>query len=221
MAAVAAGWVLARPFQSQAQTVSAARPNQLTVVKLSAFPMMASGYHAEVEKGFQSYPRHSLGLTLQVYNGRAFDVNASNTKRNNEHVNGYGAELLHRVYLLPQQNRQLRGLYAGYGPGLQRFDLSFKQLTWRLVPDGFGSTFYELAEFSYTETITRYGASAVLGFQDLLEGTPVILDLYAGLGYRQSSFRSALPESRYRGGLLDYGHKGVYIPAGLKIGLLF
>ncbi|GAA4371898.1 hypothetical protein GCM10023186_00830 [Hymenobacter koreensis] len=218
---MAAGILLSQIPRAWAQSAPAVerRPRQL-VVKLNAFPLLARGYHLEIEKSFAGYPRHSVGLTGQYYNGRVLDITAANVSRQNEQVHGYGAELLHRVYLSSVADAQLRGLYMGYGPSYQRFSMSFVQDTWVERPDGFGLTYYALVPVPYTEDITRVGASAVLGFQDLLEATPITFDFYIGLGYRYSSFRSELPESRYRAGLLDYGQRGVYLPAGFKIGLL-
>ncbi|WP_400192265.1 DUF3575 domain-containing protein [Hymenobacter sp. B81] len=218
---LAAGLLLTCSLGARAQqrppAPAATQSARTVILKSSALQLLARGYHLEVEKALR--PHQSLGLTAQLYRGTVLEITASSTRRDNEQVRGYGAELLHRVYLSPGLP-PLTGFYLGYGPHFQRFDLAFRQNGWQEQLGEDGLLYYQYGPVDYTETIHRYGATAVAGFQDLLEGTRISLDLYVGVGYRRSDFRSKLAESHYRSGLLDYGHRGFYLPAGFKIGFM-
>ncbi|OON69794.1 hypothetical protein [Hymenobacter sp. CRA2] len=228
----AIGW--AAGFLLNATLISPSRAQQLIpaatpapkqartwVVKLNAFQPLVRGYHAEIERVLPAHPRTSLGLTLQAYRGSVTEFGVRREVQPDERVRGYGAELLYRVYLTGADPTPLTGFYVGAGPQLQRFKMTFQADGWQNLLADNGLYYLQKGPVPYNETITRYGAAAVAGYQGPLDIGPLFLDFYVGLGWRQSSFRSAFPESRYRSSSFDYAARGLYLPAGFKLGIAF
>ncbi|GAB3831282.1 hypothetical protein [Hymenobacter jeollabukensis] len=189
------------------------------VLKANVFQPLARGYHLEAEKLWRAHPRTSLGLTAQWYRGAVTGLTVRREVQPGERVRGVGAELLPRLYF-PGPDAQLQsGFYLAAGPHVQHFRLHFQEYGWveQARPDELPILVY--SPLPYVETITRYGASVLAGYQGPLELGPLMLDFYAGIGWRQSRFHSALPGSRYRTSILDYGAQGVYFPVGFKLGI--
>lgn len=194
------------------------RPASL-VLKIGALQPLVRGYHLETEKSWRTHPRYSLGLTAQWYHGAVTNLAVRRPLTVDERVRGYGAELLLRHYLPGRQPEQLTGFYLAAGPHWQRFRMQFQELGWveELQPDGL--PLLVNTPLPYTETITRYGAAVLAGYQGPLDLGPLVLDFYAGLGWRRASYQSMLPGSRYRTSRLDYGASGLYFPIGFKLGI--
>jgi hypothetical protein len=200
------------------QPVAVPRPPALSL-KVNVFQPLVRGYHLEIEKSWRRHPRHSLGLTLQGYRGHVTELSSRHEIQPGERVRGYGAELLHRFYFPGAHPEQLMGFYLAAGPHVQRFKLNFQIERFQPELGTDGLTYYRSVLFPYTETISRSGAVVLAGYQGPLDLGPLVLDFYVGLGWRQSNFRSAFPDSRYRSSVLDYGARGFYLPLGFKLGL--
>ncbi|MCC3158014.1 hypothetical protein LJ737_12260 [Hymenobacter sp. 15J16-1T3B] len=191
------------------------------VVKANVFQPLARGYHLEAEKLWRAHPRYSLGLTAQYYRGTVTGITVRREVQPGERVRGFGAELLPRLYF-PGRNAELQsGFYLAAGPHVQRFRLNFQESGWIEYTRPDELPLLVPALLPYTETITRYGACALAGYQGPLELGPLVLDFYAGMGWRHARSRSALPTSRYRTSMLDYGAQGLYFPVGFKLGVRF
>ncbi|UYZ57653.1 hypothetical protein [Hymenobacter latericus] len=215
--ALGALWLLmSLPAAGQAPQAPA-RP-RTALLKLNAFQPLARSYQLELEKQLPGHPKHSLGLTPQLYHGRVTQLTSDQETQPDERLRGWGLELLHRAYLVPNTDAAMAGFYVAYGPQYQRLEMQFKANGWQQLLANDGLTYYQYGPIDYTETIRRYGATAVLGYQSPLDLGRVYLDFYLGIGYRNTQFSSAFPESRYRTGLLDYAYQGFYLPAGFKIG---
>lgn len=201
-----------------AQSTQPARPPSL-VLKVNVLQPLVRGYHLEVEQGWRRHPRYSLGLTAQGYYGTVTALAVQRPLTTDEQVLGYGAELLLRHYLPGRRPEQLTGFYLAAGPHWQRFNMTFQELGWveEMQPDGL--PLLVNSPMPYTETITRYGGALMAGYQGPLDLGPLVLDFYAGLGWRTAAYRSALPDSHYRNSRLDYGAGGLYFPIGFKLGI--
>ncbi|KUG09356.1 hypothetical protein [Solirubrum puertoriconensis] len=205
-------------MSAAAQTQEAPPRPHTALLKVNAFQPLARSYQLEFEKQLPGHPKHSLSLTPQLYRGRVTQLTSDHEVQPDERMRGWGLELLHRTYLIPNTDAALAGFYLAYGPQYQRLEMQFKANGWQQLLANDGLTYYQYGPIDYTETIRRYGATAVLGYQSPLDLGRVYLDFYLGIGYRNTQFTSAFPKSRYRTGLLDYGYQGFYMPAGFKIG---
>lgn len=201
-----------------------ALPSRTLLIKLTPQYVVVSGYWLEVEKSWNQHPRQSLTVTPQVYAGRVGQPNARTAPSitdPKETVRGAGVQVQHRLYLTNSKVNYPAGLYVSYGPNFQHFSLSGRQIGWIEVQGPTGLPQYEYSNGPRPETINRYGATAQVGYQAPLQQGRIFLDFYAGVGYRESTSRSGSEkiESQYRTGSSDYGHEGLYFPAGFKIGL--
>ena len=195
-----------------------ARPPSL-VLKANVLQPLVRGYHLEAEKSWRRHPRYSLGLTAQVYRGTVTALAVRRRLTAEELVRGYGAELLLRHYLPGRHPEQLTGFYLAAGPHWQRFNMTFQEQGWEEVMQPGGLPLLIGTIVPYTETITRYGAAVMAGYQGPLDLGPLTLDFYAGLGWRNSNYHSAMPDTRYRTSRLDYAAAGLYFPIGFKLGV--
>jgi hypothetical protein len=186
-------------------------------VKFDLVPMIAGGYHLSVEKLWGLAHRHALVVTPQLYHGNVQAVTSDLTDGRNV-VRGYGLALQRRLYL-HERTTALEGLYIGYGPQYQRFELEFQAPGWQPEVGANGLTYYEYRVRNQTETVNRYGGAVVVGGQLFLPDLPVFLDCYLGLGLRKASSRATLPGKHYASGMSDYGAGGAYVPVGFRVGL--
>jgi hypothetical protein len=223
LGALAALLVAGRPLLAQTEpphavTLLAQRPPTL-VLKANVFQTLVRGYHLEAEKTWRTFPRHSLGLTLQGYRGPVSELTARRDVQPDENVRGHGAELLYRLYFPGTNPDPLMGFYVGVGPHIQRFKLHFQADGWQQQLADDGLKYYQYGPRPYTESIRRAGAAAIAGYQGPLGLGPLTMDFYLGLGWRQSSFRSDFETSRYRSSDFDYAARGFYFPVGFKLGV--
>ena len=203
------------------------------VLKLTPQYLVLSGCWLEVEHRGPRHPRQSFSFTPQLYAGPAGRPDATPASSQNPYyqpilaepatVRGLGLQVQHRVYLRPAPAAHPVGLYVSYGLNFQHFAVSADgALAWQVVTGPDGLPYHEYRRDRYTETINRYGVTGQLGYQlPLAPGARVLLDLYAGLGWRtgQSRAGSASVASRYDSGPSDYGHQGLYFPVGFRIGV--
>lgn len=180
-----------------------------------------SGYWLEVEHQRTSHPQQSFTLTPQFYSGPAGHpdgVRKVNPLNEDESVRGFGVQVQHRLYEMPSKASFPAGFYLSYGPHLQYFQMAFHRSSWREIQGPGDLPYYEYGPTRFTEKIIRYGASVQMGYQAPLPPGPVFLDIYIGMGWRHSNSNSDVEGSQYRSGSSDYGHRGFYFPAGVKIG---
>lgn len=213
--------VLAVSVRAQGQEAPSRRT---LLVKLVPQYVVVSGYWLEVEKSWKQHPRQSFTVTPQLYAGRVGQPDAHTAPSitdSKETVRGVGAQIQHRLYLSATQATYPAGLYVSYGPNFQHFTVSGREIGWMEVQGPTGLPQYEYSDGPRSETINRYGATAQVGYQAPLYPGRIFLDFYAGVGYRESTSRSKSEkiESQYRTGSSDYGHEGLYFPAGFKIGV--
>lgn len=187
-------------------------------VSVGALPLLASGYHLSLEKPWRPGSRHSLVLTPQWYRGRVNDLTSDLHQNGADRVRGYGLDVQHRIYLGPQLT-PFDGFYVSYGVSYQHFRMQFQAPGWLAEPGPDGLYYYQYRLRDQTETIDRYGASVVLGRQVLFPNTPVFFDTYLGIGLRQATSRSVIPGNYYVASMSDYGHEGLYIPVGFRLGV--
>ncbi|QIL77038.1 hypothetical protein [Hymenobacter sp. HDW8] len=190
-------------------------------LKFAPQHLVQSGYWLEIEHQRKSKPQQSFILTPQLYSGPAGNPNGARQSipaNEDESVRGFGLQVQHRLYETPSKAAFPAGFYVSYGPHIQHFEMTFHRDSWREIQGPGDLPYYEYGPVPYTEKITRYGASVQLGYQAPLPPGPVFVDLYVGLGWRQSNTKSPFNGSQYRSGSSDYGHEGVYFPAGVKIG---
>jgi hypothetical protein len=179
-----------------------------------------SGYWLEAELQRARQPHQSCTLTPQFYRGPAGspDDGPAPTSQD-ESVRGFGVQAQHRIYVLPGKAAYQTGLYVSYGPHVQYFEMKLRGEGWREVPGPGDLPYLEYGPVQSNNTITRYGASAQIGYQAPLPPGPVFVDVFVGLGWRQSHTESEQATNQYRSGSSNYGHRGLYFPAGVKIGV--
>ncbi|WP_460622046.1 hypothetical protein [Hymenobacter tenuis] len=193
---------------------TAARPH---TVMVDLVPMLASGYQVSVEKRWGPARRQALVLTPQLYYGTVQEISSA-VSEGRPQVRGYGLALQHRMYL-PEMTPALEGLYLGYGPQYQHFQLEFQAPSWQAEVATNGLAYYEYRVRPQQQTVDRYGLNAVVGNQFFLPDLPVFLDLYLGLGLRTSHTRATLPGNHFDRGMSDYGASGFYWPVGFRVGV--
>ncbi|RZK63039.1 MAG: hypothetical protein EOO59_00875 [Hymenobacter sp.] len=194
-------------------------------LKLTPQHLVLSGWWLEAERPRTGHPRQTFVLGPQLYWGPAgrpdvpFDPADINRDRT---VRGGGLLGQHRFYRGPKTlpgSAQPLGFYLGYGLQVQAFRLNFAR-QWReeIGPDGLPYLVFGPVPLPYRETVLRYGATAQAGYQFACTKR-VLVDVYAGLGWRKSLFWSGFSESQFRSGPSDYAHRGLYFPAGFKVGV--
>ena len=134
-------------------------------------------------------------------------------------MRGFGVELRHRLYLKAPTAACPTGFYVSYGPTFQHFQMTYPTLGWHEVKGPNELTYYEYSHIPHTTVINRVGAVAVAGYQVPLPPGRVFLDLYAGAGWRHSHNQSTAVAAQFQSGRSDYGHRGFYFPAGVKVGV--
>jgi len=206
---------------------SLASPTSL-VVKVIPQYVVVGGYWVEVEQRRSQHPQQSFTLTPQLYLGPTAQPDASSTSyydwpvqppRTNEKVRGFGLQAQHHFYLKAAKTAYPSGLYVSYGPHYQHFSISYNTMGYREIQGNDGLPYYAYGPIKQTTIINRYGAAVQAGYQAPLLPGRVFLDLYAGVGLRQSTGNNAFGISAYRSGPSDYGHRGWYFPGGVKVGV--
>ncbi|MGI4833838.1 MAG: hypothetical protein ACRYFK_10295 [Janthinobacterium lividum] len=186
--------------------------------------LVLSGYWLEAERARPGHPRQSFTLGPQLYagpTGRPDAARDSFEPNRDGRVRGAGLQLQHRFYLGPgaASGGVPTGFYLSYAPQLQFFNLRFARLQWH-QETGPGNLPYVLyGPVPYHENVLRYGVAGQAGYQWPLGGR-ALLDVYAGLGLRQSYYWSSFGNSQFRSGPSDYASRGLYVPAGFKLGVL-
>ena len=189
-------------------------------VRFSPQHLLFKGIHVDVEKSLHAGSRHSIILSPHFYAGTTRTLDAF-TKRGDEQegeVKGYGAEVLHRVY---SSETPHEGVYFAYGVNYHFFDVGFVRHGWVQQKDDFGLEVYKYREKPFSEKINRWGATAMMGVQRPFLMDPMLVDLYIGFGYTNSTISSDYGAIRYAVNAYDFGYSGVRIVGGLKLGLSF
>ena len=198
------------------------------MVKVVPQYLVVGGYWVEVEQQRSQHPQQSFTLTPQLYLGPTAQPDASvsspyywpvEPQRTDEKVRGFGLQGQHRFYLKASKTSYPSGWYVSYGPHYQHFRISYNTMGYREIQGEDGLLYYAYGPIKQTTVINRYGAAVQAGYQAPLLPGRVFLDLYAGIGLRQSTNNSAYGISAYRSGPSDYGHRGWYFPGGVKVGV--
>jgi hypothetical protein len=186
--------------------------------------LVLSGFWLEAEHARPGHPSQTFTLGPQLYWGPAGRPDVApdlNRRRYNEVVRGAGLLGQHRFYLsAPRADRAFAtGCYLGYSPQVQFFRLGFgRNDQWHEETGPGGLPYLVYGPLRYRETVLRYGIAAQAGYQ-LALASWALLDVYAGVGLRNSHSWSTFGESQFRSGPSDYAHRGVYFPAGFKLGI--
>ncbi|MVN76373.1 hypothetical protein GO988_08555 [Hymenobacter sp. HMF4947] len=193
-------------------------------LKFTPQHVVLSGYWLEVERTRSSHPNQTFTLGPQLYAGPTGrpDVGYDPSRLAfDETVRGAGLQAQHRFYLAAAggQRAYPTGLYLGYGPQIQFFRLNFSRgWEWREEAGPGGLPYLVYTPVRHHETVLRLGVAGQVGYQ-LPLARRVLLDLYAGVGVRHSTYWSVFEASQYRSGPSDYAHQGIYFPAGFKLGV--
>ncbi|MBC6988883.1 hypothetical protein [Hymenobacter sp. BT491] len=196
-------------------------PGRSLAVKFVPQHLVMSGYWLELESQRREHPLQSFTVTPQFYHGPVGHPDgAANSLNENPSVRGFGVQGQHRFYLrAPTKTSSPAGLYVSYGPHFQHFQVGFERTGWHEVQGPNDLPYYEYGPKHFTETINRYGADVQLGYQAPLLPGPVFFDVYVGAGLRQSNSKSSFGTVQYRSGSSNYGARGLYFPAGVKVGV--
>lgn len=194
-------------------------PTRGWAFSVGMLPLIAQGYEVNVEKRWRAGSRHSVTLTPQWYQGQVGTLTSELHQHDADEVRGYGVAAQHRIYLSPQPTFP-DGVYVGYGASYQHFQMQFQAAGWQQEPGPDGLSYYQYGVRGQTETIDRYGAAVVAGRQMRFPDSAVFFDAYLGLGFRLANSRTTLPGNFFASGMSDYGHEGVYIPVGIRVGIV-
>lgn len=142
-----------------------------------------------------------------------------NSNSRYETLLGGGIDVSHRILLEKDYNTP----YFAYGLSVQYYKLNYSDNVWMTFnEDNLEYMIYDDMEVDHS--ILKIGPYAVIGYQSLLSKM-VVIDIYAGLGFRKSYHYSNTSiigfENNFNSYYGDYGYTGVMIVAGLKIGILF
>lgn len=191
-------------------------------LKITPQHLVVSGLWLQAERVRPGHPGQSFALGPQFYAGPAGRPDVAYDPAQAAYygdVLGAGLQAQHRFYL-GQGGTFPAGWYVGYGPQVQFFRLSFRRDGWREEPGPGGVPYLVPTNNTpFRERVLRYGVQVQAGRQWLLTRR-LLLDVYAGLGVRQSHSWSTYGPSQYQSGPSDYAHRGVYVPAGFSLGAL-
>jgi len=81
-----------------------------------------------------------------------------------------------------------------------------------------GMKYYEYSTIMQSQKFNRMGINAFIGFQSPLIKN-IFLDFYAGIGYAVSLYDKN--KKHFDTSILDYGHNGITIGGGVRIGVAF
>ena len=185
-------------------------------LKVSVVRLLQSTYEAEVE--YRYARRCSVVLLPRAVAGPASDYTPGNT-RGNDRARGYGLGLSHRFYVpnTGTPHTGLAGLYLGLKGEYQHLVLSYSQVTWGEDVAADGLRYYTYRARDFTETISRVGGAATLGYQAQVFHPRLRLDCSVSLNTLRS--RSSADEaSRYRATRDDYAYSGTFWTLGLGLG---
>ena len=166
---------------------------------------------------------HSFSLSTIYYHGEI--DNQVKRIEENDQLRGYGAELMHKIYLFSNEAGSLKNeFYVGHGPYYRSFNVDFKAYEWAPVPFE-NTSILEYKKVDQTKEITKYGYSAVFGVT-AFSGGNLMVDCYTGYGLRFSDATSTLQKGHkytrnFQRNFFDYGYEGSALVVGIKIGYTF
>lgn len=202
--------------QSQEQADS---KSQDRLVGLSFVPqhLFKRGFRIDFEYRFKNSP-NSLVLAPIYYGG-----NLENDEDGipEDELIGYGAELIHKIYLNDQKQSTDPMIYLGHGPFWRRFQVDFQIREWVERQNG-DLTLFERDLTTQTRTINKYGYNFLLGIT-VAQQEGFLVDLFFGGGIRVTSTSttqniSAKPNRSFENSFIDYGYNGPVPILGIKFG---
>ncbi|MBN2613441.1 MAG: hypothetical protein JXB00_17940 [Bacteroidales bacterium] len=131
-------------------------------------------------------------------------------------LNGYGAELSHRIYI----NNKLTptGIYFSYGILYNHFELKYKD-DWGYI-DYMGLSAISYGEYEHTTVIDKAGPSILIGYQKKVLDK-IFIDVFFGGGMRYSFIEtSSLAPRNFDNDIFQYGFTGTVPLAGFRIGII-
>lgn len=132
-------------------------------------------------------------------------------------VAGVGVELLHRLYVLP--NDKVINYYFAHGPMIQYMNVKYDGMSW-VEKELNGDEVLFLEDVESKMSIKKYGYSLHIGMKFLV-GKYLVFDTFMGLGFRFSDIDPGIggePELTRRPS--GYGYTGNVFTTGARIGLI-
>lgn len=179
--------------------------------------LIKQGFRVDMEY-FLKNSKSSLVLAPLYYGGR-LDNDVDGTP--DDELFGFGAELLHKVYLSNLEEVTETSIYLAHGPFARRFQVDYQVESWLRQEQGNITTF-EKGFREETRTINKFGYSFLFGFT-IAAQEGLLMDFYFGGGIRATNTSStqnnpAKPDRSFKNSIIDYGHEGAVPIVGLKIG---
>ncbi len=216
-----AGHLRAQTGSSQDQNADKAK-QQDRWIGFSFVPqhLFKKGFRLDFEYQFKQ--SKSALVFAPIYYGGNIDNDASGTA--NDELLGYGAELIHKIYLGEAEEGTNSRFYLGHGPYFRHFEVDFKVEEWLERQEG-DLTVYEKGLTKHTRTINKYGYNFLLGIT-LTQEDGFLVDFYFGGGIRASSTSTTQnnpgkPGRSFENSIIDYGYNGPVPLVGLKFGAHF
>ena len=135
-------------------------------------------------------------------------------------VEGYGADLYDKIFL--KKNSSPFGPYLAVGVKYHHFSIDYKDYTWQEYDEG-GLKYYDYVYTTVNETIDRYGANLVFGYQkDMFKGN-MLADFFVGYGLKISDVKLSddTKDEIFTSRFWDYGYAGPHLLLGVRLGVLF
>lgn len=182
--------------------------------------LFKKGFRLDFEYKFKQ--SKSALVLAPLYYGGNIDNDASGTS--NDELLGYGAELIHKIYLGDSEEGTSSHFYLGHGPYFRHFEVDFKVEGWLKRQEG-DVTVYEKGLTDHTRTINKYGYNFMLGIT-LMQEDGFMVDFYFGGGIRAASTSTTQnnpdkPGRSFENSIIDYGYNGPVPLVGLKFGAHF
>lgn len=141
------------------------------------------------------------------------DYNSSNAYKKLE---GYGAELHHRIYII--NNLTPEGIYMSYGIQYGHFDLTYEDYCWGEI-DYIGTTAITYGLFEHQTTIDKIGPNFIIGYQKQVLDR-IFVDFFCGGGIRYSFISTSdLYTRNFDSDPFQFGYTGTVPLTGFRIGI--
>ena len=182
--------------------------------------LFKQGFRVDFEYGFKQ--SKSALVFAPIYYGGNIDNDVSGSP--DDELLGYGAELIHKIYLTNVDDPNEPSFYLGHGPYFRHFEVDFKVEGWVKQQDG-EQTVFEKGFINHTRAINKYGYNFLLGLT-IAQENGLLMDFYFGGGIRVANTSTTQnnpnkPGRSFENSIIDYGYNGPVPLVGLKFGAHF
>jgi hypothetical protein len=184
-------------------------------ISIHPWQFIIRGQRVDLEKRVKD-SRHWIIAGPQIYSGTINYRRNSFEDGEQQKLSGFGLELQHKIMM---DSGKAVYTYVTYGAAFHKFTIGYESPSWVTVQDD-GLTYYKYAIAPQKEKIYRWSGLVTAGMFVPLSRY-FFMDLYTGIGMRNSTIKATTPNYPDYDGFLNYGFTGVYPIAGMKLGVAF